>query len=78
MSSGIGLVNSLVKAYKDVGKPIVITTVVLFLGFSILVVGSMLPTQTFGVLTGFSMILAMVSNSFILPALILIFKPRIK
>ena len=78
ISAGMNLRDSLVKTYEDVGKPIVITTVVLFMGFFILIIGSMLPTQTFGILTGISMLIAMVSNLFILPALILLFNPAIK
>ena len=77
IAAGMNIRDSLVKTYEDVGKPIVITTIVLFMGFFILIIGSMLPTKTFGILTGISMIIAMVSNLFILPSLILLFKPSI-
>ena len=59
------------------GKPIVITTLLLFSGFFVLVFGSIVPTQMFGVLTAFSMVFALIGDLFVLPALILILKPKL-
>ncbi|MCP4136940.1 MAG: RND family transporter [bacterium] len=78
ITAGMDTENSLVQAFKDVGKPVVITSLVLFLGFFILILGSIKPTKTFGVLTGFSMIFALIGDLFIYPALIMLFKPRVK
>ncbi len=68
---------AIVQAFADVGKPIVLTTLLLFIGFFVLVFGNILPTQMFGLLTAFSMVFALAGDIFILPALILIFKPKI-
>ncbi len=78
IESGMNVEASLIKAYRDTGKPIVITTVVLFIGFFILILGSVKPTQAFGVLTAIAMFFALVGDLFILPAIIMIFKPRLK
>jgi len=70
--------SALLKSFRDVGKPIVITTIVLFLGFIIFIFGTMVPTRFFGVLVAFSILFALLGDFFILPAVILIFKPRVR
>jgi len=69
--------EALVATFTDVGKPIVITTLLLFAGFFVMILGSILPTQMFGVLTAFSMVFALIGDMFVLPPLILIFRPRL-
>ena len=78
LSSGMDVQESLMKTFRDVGKPIVITSLVLFMGFFILILGSIKPTQAFGVLTAMAMLFAVMSDLIILPALLMIFKPGIK
>jgi hypothetical protein len=68
---------AIVKTFRDVGKPIVITSVVLFLGFFILILGTIKPTQAFGVLTAFSMLFALIGDIIFLPALLMFFKPAV-
>ncbi len=51
------------------------TTLVITAGFSILVFSNFIPTIYFGLLTGLAMVMALVSNLCLLPAMILIFKP---
>ncbi len=75
--SGEKLPDAIRKTYRDVGKPVIITSLVLFFGFMILILGSIKPTQAFGMLTAFSMLFALIGDLFILPALILVFKPKI-
>jgi uncharacterized protein len=69
--------QAVVQTFSDVGKPIVITSVLLFIGFFVLVQGSILPTKMFGMLTAFSMIFALIGDLFILSPLILLFKPKL-
>lgn len=78
LSSGMGVQESLMKTFRDVGKPIAITSLVLFMGFFILILGSIKPTQAFGVLTAMAMLFAVMSDLLILPAMLMIFKPGIK
>jgi len=68
--------EAILKTFKDVGKPIVLTSVVLFLGFFILIFGSIKPTKSFGVLTAFSMLFALIGDIFIYPALLMLFKVK--
>jgi len=69
--------DAIIQTFSDVGKPIAITTFLLFSGFLVLVLGSIIPTQMFGLLTAFSMVFAMIGDFFVLPPLILIFKPKL-
>jgi predicted RND superfamily exporter protein len=52
------------------GRPIVFTSIVLSLGFSVLVFGSFNPVTHFGVLAGMIVMLAVVFDLVVLPALV--------
>jgi predicted RND superfamily exporter protein len=69
--------EALLKTFRDVGKPVVITSVVLFLGFFVLILGTIKPTQAFGVLTAFAMFFALIGDVIFLPALLVFFKPAV-
>lgn len=77
MSSTHDYKDALMKTIKDCGKPISITSFVLFLGFLVLVLGNIVPTRTFGALTALSMIIAVLGEIYT-PTLIMQFKPKIK
>lgn len=68
--------EALLKTFRDVGKPVVITSVVLFMGFFVLILGTIKPTKAFGVLTAFSMLFALIGDLIFLPALLVFFKPK--
>jgi predicted RND superfamily exporter protein len=51
------------------------TTLVITVGFSILIFSNFIPTIYFGLLTGLTMIVALVADLALLPALIIRFKP---
>jgi len=78
MARETSIESALLRSFKDVGKPIVITTIVLFLGFIIFIFGTMVPTRFFGVLVAFSILFALLGDFFILPAVIMIFKPKVR
>ena len=69
--------TAIVQTFTDVGKPIVITTFLLFSGFIVLVMGSIIPTRMFGLLTAFSMLFALIGDFFVLSPLVLIFRPTL-
>lgn len=75
MATGIDLKSSLLKTFKDVGKPAVITSLILVLGFFVFVLGSITPTQTFGYMTALSMLVAISGDLVFLPAILLMAKP---
>jgi len=67
--------QALMETFRIVGKPIIITTIILSLSFCSLLFGSFKPTQSFGMLTAFSMVSAILGDFFLLPGLLLFFKP---
>ena len=76
-SSQTGLKEAIIKSYGDVGKQIVITSIVLIISFFSLIFANTMPTKIFGILTGLSIFFALVGDLIILPALILLLKPRL-
>jgi len=56
---------------KSVGKPIIFTTLTISVGFSILLFSHFQPTATFGFLMVVTMLLALIGDLIILPALML-------
>jgi predicted RND superfamily exporter protein len=66
---------ALVAAHRSVGKACVFTTVVITGGFSILILSRFLPTAYFGGLVGFTMLVALTADLFLLPVLIAWFIP---
>ena len=76
LESGKGIKESLIMTYSDVGKPIVVTTIILFIGFFSAIFSNMGPARLFGVLTAFAMLFALIGDLLIMPAIILIFKPK--
>jgi predicted RND superfamily exporter protein len=58
------------RAMSLAGRPIVFTSIVLSLGFSVLVFGSFNPVTHFGVLAGMIVMLAVVFDLVVLPALV--------
>ncbi|THB72046.1 MAG: transporter [Gammaproteobacteria bacterium] len=63
------------RSHDTIGCAIYYTTLTIALGFSILAFSNFIPTIYFGLLTGFSMIAALVANLTLLPLLIVRFKP---
>ncbi len=61
--------------HGSIGRAIYYTALTIMVGFSILAFSSFLPTIHFGLLTGFAMLAALVSNLTLLPALLILFKP---
>ena len=51
------------------------TTITITLGFAILALSNFIPTIYFGVLTGFSMMVALLADLALLPLLLVMLKP---
>lgn len=62
--------RALHESHTNVGRAMFYTTVIITLGFSILVLSNFIPTIYFGLLTGLAMIFALISNLSLLPLLI--------
>ncbi|MGD8569690.1 MAG: MMPL family transporter [Gammaproteobacteria bacterium] len=63
------------RSHEGVGRAMFYTSIVITLGFSILVLSNFIPTIYFGLLTGVAMMVAMVANLTLLPVLLMTFKP---
>jgi predicted RND superfamily exporter protein len=63
------------RSHNSIGRAMYYTTVIVTLGFAILVFSSFIPTIYFGVLTGFAMLMALLANLTLLPLLIAWLKP---
>ncbi len=63
------------RSHNSIGRAMYYTTLTITLGFSILALSNFIPTIYFGLLTGFSMLMALVANMTLLPVLIIRFKP---
>lgn len=76
--AGMDTRESVLQTFRDAGKPIVMTSVVLCLSYLVLITGSVKPIIAFGALASLAMFFALLGDLFILPALIMILKPDIK
>ncbi|QPJ65578.1 MAG: MMPL family transporter [Candidatus Nitrohelix vancouverensis] len=61
--------------HGSIGRAIYYTSITVTFGFSILALSNFIPTIYFGILTGVAMVVALLNNLTLLPALILLFKP---
>ena len=63
------------RSHNSIGRAMYYTAITIILGFTILSLSSFVPTIYFGLLTGFSMLVALLADLTLLPLLIVIFKP---
>ncbi len=63
------------RSHRSIGKAMYYTTLIIALGFSILAFSNFIPTIYFGLLTGLSMVIALLANLMLLPLLIVLVKP---
>ena len=68
-------VNAMRRSHESIGYAMFYTSLVIILGFSILVLSNLIPTIYFGLLTVITMISVLTSDLLLLPKLLLIFKP---
>ena len=63
------------RSHNSIGRAMYYTSLTITLGFSILAFSNFIPTIYFGLLTGFSMVMALLANMTLLPLLIVRFRP---
>jgi uncharacterized protein len=66
---------SVQRCHGSIGRAMYYTSIIVTLGFSILATSNFIPTIYFGLLTGFSMVVALLANLTLLPLLLVKFKP---
>jgi hypothetical protein len=64
---------ALTDTFTEIGRPIILTSVVNCLGFSIFLFSEFLPMADFGLLTGLAMLAALAGDLFLLPCLLKVF-----
>ncbi|MBE9535883.1 MAG: RND family transporter [Proteobacteria bacterium] len=67
--------NTMNRCHRSIGYAMYYTTVVIVIGFSILVLSNFIPTIYFGLLTGLAMAIALLADLTFLPALFIMLKP---
>ena len=67
--------ETILACHGSIGRAIYYTALTITVGFSILAFSNFIPTIYFGLLTGFAMMVALMSNLTLLAALIMIVKP---
>jgi len=60
------------------GRPIILTSVILFCGFGVLSVSQFVPTSYFGILSALLMFNALWADLVVLPCILLLFKPKFR
>jgi predicted RND superfamily exporter protein len=70
-AAGKGVEEALGASHLTVGQAIILTSLILFAGFAIIGFSSFRPIYTFGLLTGLTMVLALVGDLLLLPAMLL-------
>ncbi|MEN8169308.1 MAG: MMPL family transporter [Pseudomonadota bacterium] len=63
------------RSHNTIGRAMYYTTITITIGFSLLAFSNFIPTIYFGLLTGFSMIAALLADMTLLPLLLIRFKP---
>jgi hypothetical protein len=63
------------RSHNTIGRAMYYTSITITLGFSILAFSNFIPTIYFGLLTGFSMVVALLADMTLLPLLLIRFKP---
>jgi uncharacterized protein len=67
--------RTMYRCHSSIGHAMFYTSIVIIIGFSILVFSNFWPTIYFGLFTGLAMLIAMVAALALLPKLLLMFKP---
>tara|TARA_R110002072_G_C7972678_1_gene534966 strand:+ start:757 stop:3243 length:2487 start_codon:yes stop_codon:yes gene_type:complete len=69
--------EAIICCHGGIGKAMYYTSVAIFFGFALLACSNFIPTVYFGLLTGFAMLVALFGDLLLLPAMVLILKPKI-
>ena len=73
IDKGVSTVFALVQSYYKTGRAIIVTTVILCAQFFLLAFSEFVPTSHFGLLTAMGLLMALLFDLLLLPALIILF-----
>jgi uncharacterized protein len=77
LAEGEALETAIRETMADTGRPIVATSLVLAAGYAVLGLGSFAPNVNFGVVTACVILIALVADLVMLPAALVLVRPRI-
>ena len=69
---------SIMNSHASIGTAMFYTSVIIMIGFSVLVLSNFLPSIYFGTLTMIAMFMAILADLFLLPVLLLLINPKFK
>jgi hypothetical protein len=76
LAQGINPVMALARSYREAGRAIVVTTIILSAQFLILTSSDFVPTRNFGLLTTIGLLAALLFDLLLLPALLIVLHGR--
>jgi len=71
IDAGVNVTDAVVASHGSIGSALYFTSLTVIIGFSILAFSNFIPTIYFGLLTALAMVLALLANLTVLPALLL-------
>ena len=74
---GLMLDKSIFNTMQETGRPIIVTSIVLAAGFSVLMLGSFAPNYYFGMVSAIVILMALIFDLVVLPAALMIIRPKI-
>jgi predicted RND superfamily exporter protein len=77
VAAGMSLPDAVAETMNQTGRPIILTSVILSLGFATLLLGSFTPTLCFGLVSAFVLLAALAADLLVLPAALLVLRPRV-
>jgi uncharacterized protein len=75
IENGYDYLEAMHRCHGSIGYAMYYTSMIIIIGFSILVFSNFLPTIYFGLFTGLAMLIALVAALTLLPQLLIVFKP---
>ncbi len=75
VSNGYNYTVAMFTSHGSIGRSVFITSLVIVLGFILLMLSKFIPTMIFGALTALAMILALLTSLTLLPQMLMVMKP---
>jgi predicted RND superfamily exporter protein len=69
--------DAIAETMRRTGRPITLTSFILAAGFAIIMLGSFTTTVSFGLVSAFVLLTALVADLVVLPAALLVFRPKV-
>jgi len=78
IADGRNVEKAIENTIQNTGRPIMFTSLVIGSGLIVLLAASFIPTRSFGILTAFTMVSALVADLFVLPVVLMATRPSFR